>query len=174
MLRAWRHRLLRDATRAREWTLAACDCRRRWRRASRTCWPAHACGALPCRESPLRRTNIRAPALTCAASALPPRSFVRGRVASVELDCALRRPAPAGAPPGAPATDVAGSVGGGAVLLADDGDGAAAAASLPYDYLVLALGADARAADVPGAAEHAIPFVTLQARPRAWRALRLS
>jgi hypothetical protein len=93
-----------------------------------------------------------------------PRSFVRGRAATVEPDCALRRPAPAGAPADAPSA-CAGSVGGGSVLL-DDGT------RLPYDWLVLALGADARAAQVPGAAAHAIPFVSLADVERCESALR--
>jgi NADH:ubiquinone reductase (non-electrogenic) len=89
---------------------------------------------------------------------------VRGSAARVELDCALHRPAPAGSPPGAPAS-CAGSVGGGRVLLTDGSE-------LAYDWLVLALGADARAADVPGAAAHAIPFVSLQDVERCEGALR--
>jgi NADH:ubiquinone reductase (non-electrogenic) len=57
-------------------------------------------------------------------------------------------------PLSAPSGGVRGSVGGGAV-------GLASGQVLPYDWLVLSLGATARLELVPGAREHAIPFLTL-------------
>jgi len=72
--------------------------------------------------------------------------FVQGAVASVQPDCPLQAASGAGA---------AGSLGGGCVQLADG-------SSLPYDYLVLALGAQSATDLVPGAREHALPFSTYE------------
>ncbi len=51
----------------------------------------------------------------------------------------------------------AGSLGGGSVRLADG-------RALPYDWLVLGLGAESATDAVPGAQQHALPFSTLEAR----------
>lgn len=93
-------------------------------------------------------------------------AFLRADVAAVAPDCPLLAP---GAAPGSP---FAGSVGGGVVRLRPAGDadadgdcyGAAAPpppAELPYDYLVVALGATPSASAVPGAEENALAFSTL-------------
>jgi NADH dehydrogenase FAD-containing subunit len=67
-------------------------------------------------------------------------TFVRGRVAAVRPD-------------GAPAAGGGGSEGGGAVVL-ESGD------SVPYDWLVLALGAETNTFGVPGVKENALGFST--------------
>ena len=72
--------------------------------------------------------------------------FEQGAVASVQPDCPLQSASGAG---------TAGSLGGGCVQLSDG-------RSLPYDYLVLALGAQSATDLVPGAKEHALPFSTYE------------
>ena len=67
-------------------------------------------------------------------------------------------------PLSAPSGGVRGSVGGGSVSLASG-------KVLPYDWLVLSLGATARLELVPGAREHAIPFLTLEDVTRVQTAL---
>ena len=67
-------------------------------------------------------------------------------------------------PLSAPGGGVRGSVGGGRVSLASG-------QVLPYDWLVLSLGATARLEVVPGAREHAIPFLTLDDVTRVQEAL---
>lgn len=53
-----------------------------------------------------------------------------------------------------PAQD-GGSTGGGTVVLADGG-------SVPYDWLVVSLGAETSTFGVPGVKENALPFATFQ------------
>ena len=67
-----------------------------------------------------------------------PVTFVQGRVAAVRVDAA---------------TADGGSEGGGTVVL-DSGEG------LPYDWLVLALGAETNTFGIPGVKEYALPFST--------------
>jgi len=74
----------------------------------------------------------------------------------VQPDCTLQGPRGGG---------VLGSVGGGTVTL---GSGQ----TLPYDWLVLALGATSSVDIVPGARGHAIPFLTLEDVQRAEKALK--
>ena len=59
---------------------------------------------------------------------------------------------------------LAGSLGGGSVRLADGRD-------LPYDWLVLALGAEQALDLVPGAQQHALPFSSLEDAQRLARAV---
>jgi NADH:ubiquinone reductase (non-electrogenic) len=78
----------------------------------------------------------------------PAVEFVRGRVAEVRPD------APADGGNGSSsggATNASRSAGGGVVVLESG-------ATLPYDWLVLALGAETSHGGVPGAREHALPF----------------
>lgn len=76
-------------------------------------------------------------------------------MAAVQPDCTLRDPR----------GGVQGSIGGGVVSLSGG-------QSVPYDWLVLALGATSSVDVVPGAREHAIPFLTLDDVQRVQAALQ--
>jgi NADH:ubiquinone reductase (non-electrogenic) len=76
----------------------------------------------------------------------PAVEFVRGRVAEVRPD------APADGGSGSSGGSSASRSEGGGVVVLESG------AALPYDWLVLALGAETLLGGVPGAREHALPF----------------
>ncbi|KAI7840189.1 hypothetical protein COHA_005972 [Chlorella ohadii] len=80
-----------------------------------------------------------------------PVTFVQGRVASVQPEHA---------------TQDGGSTGGGTVVLADGG-------SVPYDWLVVSLGAETSTFGVPGVKESALPFATFQDAQRVNERLTL-